>query len=221
MESRKHIELDRSFTVLQEQEIDDEKVWEGTSRYRKGFGNFTTWKDLQNRYRTVILGEAGSGKTQELKYQSKTLKAKGIYSFFVPIEELQSADEVLEYALDPDDYKLFEEWKKSAAREAIFFLDSVDELKLKGGSFKKALSNLKKEVGTDSSQLKLIISCRPSDWDQIEISEPQKIFPSPQVTEKDIKESLNSSQSMGLSKEELFLEPLRRGNASVENASAI
>ena len=41
------------------------------------------WEELYSKERVVILAEAGSGKTEELRNSARVLQAQGLFSFFV------------------------------------------------------------------------------------------------------------------------------------------
>lgn len=111
----------------------------------------------------VILGEGKSGKTHEFKQQVKRLNGQGEFAFFVPLELLHDND--FEDVLLPDEETAFETWKSQDVAMAYFFLDAVDELKLRSGSFRAALRKLRKSIGPRLARTKIVVSCRPRDWD--------------------------------------------------------
>ncbi|SUH36645.1 Uncharacterised protein [Salmonella enterica subsp. enterica] len=69
-----------------------------------------------------------------MKEQVRRLKQTGLFAFFIPIEAL--TDGTITELLIPDDATRFRQWQ-AGTEEAYFFLDSVDELKLKGDKFEK------------------------------------------------------------------------------------
>ena len=88
-----------------------------------------------------------------------------------------------------------------------FFLDSVDELKLKSETLKKALRNFEKSIRGCLDRAHVVISCRPNDWridtDDVAVEEGLRITPPTPET------LLNEEDA-----EEYFLELLRKGNHS-------
>jgi hypothetical protein len=50
------------------------------------WGVHQNWSDVLNNSRTVILSEAGSGKTQEIKHIASDLRDQGRAAFFLRLE---------------------------------------------------------------------------------------------------------------------------------------
>lgn len=157
----KFIDLDRRF-----RESTDEK-FEGMERF--GFlrsydlqpGVFG-WSKLLKYSRVILLAEAGSGKTKEMKQQKKKLVEQDNFAFFAELESLDS--EPLSLLLGPKDERRFEQWKSEGQAPGWFFLDAVDELKLADGKLDRALNRLSREIYDHLHRVHVIISCRPSDW---------------------------------------------------------
>jgi hypothetical protein len=55
-------------------------------------------------------------------------------------------------------------WLADGDSPAWFFLDSVDELKLTRGKFRRALKHFAKKAGGALGRAHVVISCRPTDW---------------------------------------------------------
>lgn len=120
---------------------------------------------LKERRVAVVLGEAGSGKTEELKEHARRLQAKGRSAFFIDIARL--ATHSLVDSVDPKDKALFSTWLSSPQLEASFFLDSVDEARLTSlAALKNALHNFGNGVAQDAlaARTRVVISCRVSEW---------------------------------------------------------
>jgi hypothetical protein len=116
------------------------------------------WDELLASPCVVVLGEAGTGKTTEFREQARLRKQNGESAFFVPIEDLAD-DEFLGYS----DLQDFESWK-TADIQGYFFLDSLDEARLRHGSLRKSLRKLSHALGPAAHRARLLVSCRVSDW---------------------------------------------------------
>jgi len=119
-----------------------------------------TWADVLPSPCVVLLGEAGSGKTSELRAQAERLVGEGRTAFFLRVEALAKDD--LTTAVEGDLDEL-EQWIHGST-EGWLFLDSVDEAKLHGESLQRALAKLQKELRSALSRCHVVVSCRHSDW---------------------------------------------------------
>ena len=55
-----------------------------------GYSNHVTWAEIDKRYRSVILAEAGAGKTFEMRARAKHLEGESRYAFFIRIEDIDN-----------------------------------------------------------------------------------------------------------------------------------
>ena len=152
------VELNRSFVPIpkdQEPNIELGRFW------GRRIGGWKSWDELLEYRRIMLLAEAESGKTEELRNQARKLTAAGKLAFFVRIEEL--ADQGFETALEPDAMKKFEEWQKGSS-DGWFFLDSVDEARLNHKSLETALKRFARALDPSLERARVIISCRVTDW---------------------------------------------------------
>jgi hypothetical protein len=137
-----------------------------------------SWTELLDEPRVLVLAEAGSGKTKEMQSQAERLVRDGKHAFFVALEGL--VDSNLSDLLDPTEEDRFQAWLADGATTAWFFLDAVDELKLvERGSLDRALTRLAKALSGHSTRVRLIVSCRPSDWRPEDATTLAKRFPLP------------------------------------------
>ncbi len=154
-----YISISRRFALADKAELRDPD-------YLSFFGStpdgIYKWPDLFKMTPLVILGEGRSGKTREFEIQVEMLRASGNEAFFIPLERLH--DEDLESAMLPADVEEFERWKQSPTAVAYFFLDALDELKLREGSLRSALKKLQRACEPHFARTKLVLSCRPADW---------------------------------------------------------
>jgi hypothetical protein len=154
-----HIELDRAFWPLGDgDEYDPDML-----RAKATFGvDRLHWSDLLEMTRVVILAEAGTGKTHELRETARRLRREGKAAFFCRIEEL--AADGLENALVEGDAEEFRTWL-IGSNTAWFFLDSVDEARLANPQFfERALRALARRLDRATSRARIFITARVSDW---------------------------------------------------------
>lgn len=156
-----YIQLDRKFVEfderLQAAESDD-FLFALSSSLLTG----KSWSDILNNRCAVILAEAGSGKTTELRAQTERLRSEGQSAFFCRLEIL--ADESFEDALEIGTSQDFQSWRDNDAH-GYFFLDSVDEARLiSHRAFEKAVRHFAKVVKPHMHRSTVVISTRPNAW---------------------------------------------------------
>ena len=121
-----------------------------------------SWSDILKNRCTVILAEAGSGKTTELRIQTERLRSEGQAAFFCRLEIL--AEEPFEDALEIGTCQDFQAWRDSDAH-GYFFLDSVDEARLTSPrAFEKAVIHFAKVVRSYMHRSTVVLSTRPNAW---------------------------------------------------------
>ena len=155
----RHIELDRTFWPLG----DGEEYDPDTLRAQARFGlHLMHWSNLLTMTRVVILAEAGTGKTHELRETARRLRREGKAAFFCRIEWL--ATDGLENALSEGNGEEVRSWLEGS-HTAWFFLDSVDEARLANPQFfEKALRALARALNHAISRAHIFITARVSDW---------------------------------------------------------
>jgi hypothetical protein len=121
-----------------------------------------SWPDLLSKPCAVVLGEAGAGKTSEFRRVAASLRSEGKQAFFIPVETVAASG--VEKALDIGTARLLRAWRHESSDEAWFFLDSVDESKLKGRPLATALNALSHELEAHLGRIRLVLSSRASDW---------------------------------------------------------
>ena len=156
-----YIQLDRKFIEFDERL----QAWENTDflfalDLSSQIGK--SWSDILKNRCTVILAEAGSGKTTELRAQTERLRSEGQSAFFCRLEML--ADESFEDTLEIGTSQDFQSWRDSDAH-GYFFLDSVDEARLSSPrAFEKAVIHFAKVVKPYMRRSTVVISTRPNAW---------------------------------------------------------
>ncbi|AZL60195.1 hypothetical protein EI545_15985 [Tabrizicola piscis] len=171
----KHIPIERRFARPSKDELADPYLQNELSRYFPS--QATGWKELISKSRVVVLGEGKCGKTYEFQDQVGRLKEEGKQAFFFRLERLADAD--LMDTLAPDEERQLQLWLDSSDEQhAWFFLDAVDELKLRDGSLRVALRKIQRVIGNKTDRAHIFVSCRPADWNnQIDMSDISEMFP--------------------------------------------
>ena len=121
-----------------------------------------TWDVLLEFPVLIILGEAGIGKTCELKGRADQLRAAGKPAFFVPLNTALDK-EALSDLLAKETIS-FESWL-AGKDSGYFFLDSIDEARLNSlADLESALRNVIRFVKPGSARASFVISSRITDW---------------------------------------------------------
>jgi len=119
------------------------------------------WTNLIKEYRVIILSEAGSGKTFEIRNVARTLWEQGKPAFFIRLEHIPRD---FEDAFEVGTYEAFGEWLGSG-EEGWLFLDSVDEARLRDpGDFELAIRKLSKRLSISKDRSHIIITGRTTAW---------------------------------------------------------
>ena len=198
MPENDHIPVERKFAEPPADQLRDQ----GHQRWLDSYYTSSSigWLDVLSGKRTVVLGEAKCGKTHEFKHQVESLRGRGEFAFFLPLEQLH--DHEIEVVLTSEEENSLSSWLQQAEKEAWFFLDSVDELKLRDGSFKIALRKLQMAIGEKAAFAHIFVSCRPADWNEyLDGSDFERCFPIP---------PLRKAEKPKVSTEEDFFTPIQR-----------
>jgi hypothetical protein len=123
--------------------------------------NHLTWDDLLKNSRTVILSEAGSGKTQEIKHAALNLREEGKAAFFLRLELIAHE---FELAFEVGTPEAFERWIVSTD-DGWLLLDSVDEARLRGfDDFERAIRNIGKLIVPAKDRVNIVLTGRTYAW---------------------------------------------------------
>jgi hypothetical protein len=160
--AEKHITLGRRFAEIgSERELDtaaENSFLGGANEASDGI----VWDDIfSDGHNCVILGEAGSGKSAEMKNQCHALRNRNQTAAYIDlVDALQRGTPTL----SRDEVQLLGRWRRSSS-SAWFFLDSVDESKLtKVTDFERALRCVRSWLGEDLERARFVISSRISEW---------------------------------------------------------
>lgn len=120
-----------------------------------------SWEDLLKGFRTVVLSEAGTGKTEEIRQTAKRLRAAGTRAFFLRLEHIPHD---FEDAFEIGTFDEFEQWL-SSTDEAWLLLDSVDEARLRNpGDFERAVRKLGRCIQAANMRAHIVLTGRTSAW---------------------------------------------------------
>jgi hypothetical protein len=157
-----YIQLNRSFRLLpKDHEFNEEEFEIAQSLGLDKEADTQGWDKLLDLYRVTILAEAGAGKTKEIQQITIQLHSERKYAFFIRLESLSSG---LRTSFEIGDEQEFQGWLASD-EEAWFFLDSVDEARLKSfRNFEEAIRNFAAELGDSKQRAHIYITSRPSEW---------------------------------------------------------
>ena len=158
MKDDEPVPLDRSFSAVlgSAGASDEQEVLEGWGLYEP-----KRWPHIDEGYRSVILAEAGAGKTFEMLARAYCLEEGGQFAFFIRIEDI---GENFEDAFEVGSAKSFEQWL-SSQREAWFYLDSVDEARLwHPKAFEKAIRRFAARIRDAQLRAHICIASRPYAW---------------------------------------------------------
>ena len=153
-----YIQLDRTFHELSEREGESDDI---ELRRALRVGKRLGWADLVQEYRAILLSEAGTGKTLEMRHAAEVLRAEGNPTFFLRIEYLsENFDEAFEVGTREE----FEAWL-SSDKEGWLLLDSVDEARLKNPrDFELAIRKMGNRIVSALQRVHILITGRITAW---------------------------------------------------------
>lgn len=164
-----HVDLDRRF----EEVGADRDPFAAALRRDEERG----WPWLTHHRAVAILAEAGSGKTHELRHLPSDVWPAD-RRFLLRVEALCSgplddAHDTAEQAAD------FRRWLSSDG-EGLLLLDAVDEAKLPhartAAPLRDALSRLRRALADDLHRVRVVVTCRSSEWMTATEEEPLREF---------------------------------------------
>ncbi len=116
---------------------------------------------IRAKRRVVLLAEAGSGKTTEMKARALALAADGRTAVYATVEDVGRRG--MKAALRPADRARLSAWRASE-QDAWFFIDSVDEAKNTGVKLHTALQAIAEAIDGAERRAHVILSGRYTDW---------------------------------------------------------
>jgi CHAT domain len=155
--SYEFIELHRTFYELPKNSSENDDL-DISRAFRRGDRR---WSDLINEYRIIILSEAGSGKTAEIRSVAYRLREQQKSAFFLRLENVAGD---FEDAFEVGTYEAFKEWLASD-QEGWLLLDSVDESRLRDPrDFERAIRKMSRLIDTAKDRTHIVITSRAPAW---------------------------------------------------------
>lgn len=152
------IELDRTFHELT---VDADATDQTELNRLLGKGRKLYWPELLARHRVVLLSEAGSGKTREVKQAALRLRGRDLPAFFLRIESVASN---FETSFEVGTHAEFQAWCASG-EEGWLLLDSVDEARLHDPKdFERAIKIIGSKLGAVMHSAHIVITGRSTAW---------------------------------------------------------
>ncbi|ESY78099.1 hypothetical protein X740_21240 [Mesorhizobium sp. LNHC221B00] len=152
------IELNRTFHELSRYANEDNEL---DLSHAFHVGDRLSWSNLIERYRVIILSEAGSGKTAEIRNVALDLRAQGKSAFFIRLEHVPND---FEDGFEVGTFEEFESWLGSND-EGWLLLDSVDEARLRNpGDFALAIKKLGRRIATAKDRTHIVVTGRTNAW---------------------------------------------------------
>lgn len=168
------IDLDRRFLRWSEKQNDAAEVYAWLRHHSR---NDLDWPKLLQHHRVVVLAEAGSGKSEELKEQARRLGSNGQFGFYATVQDV--ARQGLDAALGNAGRCRLEQWRASD-QPGWFFIDSIDEAKLDKIQLETTLRQLKDGFEVAPHRAYLVLSGRLTDWEfRADLSRVAKYLPVP------------------------------------------
>ena len=151
------IDLDRTFSDLKQHDLGDD------SPLVRLFGerHLLRWPALLDEFRAIVLSEAGTGKTTEIREAARRLRSSGKPAFFVRIEHVL---EDFEDSFEEGSFDEFTAWVQSGT-EGWMLLDSIDEARLREPrDFERAIRKLARHLKPVIARAHILITGRTSAW---------------------------------------------------------
>lgn len=119
------------------------------------------WSQVLEHHRVVILAEAGSGKTEELRARAHLLTESQEFAFYATVQDV--GRDGLDLALSSAHRARLADWRRSD-RLGWFFVDSVDEARLDNIRLETALRKLADGIDAAPRRAHVVFSSRITDW---------------------------------------------------------
>ena len=157
-----YVDLDRRFNTFTSEENSEAVALRSYLAAIEGGEVGSTWSNILKHRLVVVLGEPGSGKSEEFRHQAHAHGRDGHKAFLLELNRLVT-DEV-SLVLGEAGFAEFNQWKAGVS-DVTFFLDAVDESKLRRvDDFLIALDRLHGVIVQHLHRCRFVISSRISAW---------------------------------------------------------
>lgn len=151
-----YIELQRTFREL----LRNEEQGDNAGALSPGTSKLTL-PNLLNEFRVIILSEAGSGKTEEIRESARRLRAEGKAAFFLRLEHVFFD---FDTAFEEGTLEEFQAWLTSSEQGWVL-LDSIDESRIRSPQdFAVAMRKVSARLATAKQRTHLLITGRTPAW---------------------------------------------------------
>jgi hypothetical protein len=163
------------------------------------------WPSLLSEHRVILLSEAGSGKTAEVRNIARMLRQEGKPAFFVRIEYVSQA---IEDAFEEGSFAEFTAWA-SSGEEGWMLLDSVDEARLRDPKdFERAIRKLGRLLAPVLQHAHIVITGRTTAWRaKTDLLLCQTVFPHRPAEQVAEEEAADESQDVVTTKPDTDTNP--------------
>lgn len=158
------IELDRSFyqLPLDDSSANNSDDIDVEDAIRVRGGKRLDWEGLLQERKVILLAEAGSGKTEEIRQQALRLESDNKFSFFMRLENIR--DRIERGVFEVGTLEAFNEWLNSDD-EGWLFLDSIDESRLRHHSdFQQAIGTVSGAIAPALDRVNIVMTGRVNAW---------------------------------------------------------
>jgi hypothetical protein len=152
------IPLNRQFFKWHEGELSDPEL---VRRFRRS-SDLLSWETVSAHRRVVILAEAGSGKTTEMREEARIRTAAGQFAVYATVEDV--GRDGLDDTLGAAGRVRLTSWRGSD-ENGWFFIDAVDEAKLGGIRLEKVIRRIADGITGAERRAHVILSGRLTDWE--------------------------------------------------------
>lgn len=157
-----YVNLDRQFDKIPSDVKSEAAAMHSYLTAIEGGEAGSSWDELLVHPLVVVLGEPGSGKSEEFRHQVDSRRRNGKTAFLFELNRLVT--EEVASTLGETGFAEFCRWKAGSA-EATFFLDAIDESKLQRvDDFLVALDRLHGVIVQHLNRCRFVISSRISAW---------------------------------------------------------
>lgn len=158
---KKYIDLNRKFSFYDASSYVEQ---DDSTYYSRSLQATMTWDEVLKNKCSIVIAEAGSGKTEELKHITKVLRKQGKRAFLFDLATITKMN-FDELVLTSGYQQEFSMWQQNCNEVGYFFLDSIDEARLTNHKdFESALRKFTAYINSQLQRVHIVITTRPTSW---------------------------------------------------------